>query len=98
MTTANRTNRTEKLDLRLTPAAKQALVAAALADHRSVSEFVLDSALSRAQEMLAQRQHFGLDAVKWAEFLGALESGPRELPAVQALFAKPSPFEAPLST
>jgi uncharacterized protein (DUF1778 family) len=97
MTTTNRTNRTEKLDLRLTPAAKQALMAAAQADRRSVSEFVLDSALSRAEETLAQRQHFGLDAAKWTEFLGALESAPRELPAVQALFAKPSPFEAPLS-
>lgn len=97
MTTTNRTNRTEKLDLRLTPAAKQALVAAAQADRRSVSEFVLDSALSRAQETLAQRQHFGLDAAKWTEFLGALESAPRELSGVQALFAKPSPFEAPLS-
>lgn len=40
--------RTEKLDLRLTPAAKQVLQAAA-AERRSVPEFVLDSALSRAE-------------------------------------------------
>lgn len=92
MTTANRT---EKLDLRLTRAAKQALIAAAAADRRSVSEFVLDSALARAEETLALRQHFGLDAAQWTEFMAALDAAPRELPRVQALFAEPSPFEAP---
>jgi uncharacterized protein (DUF1778 family) len=87
------TNRTEKLDLRLTPAAKQALIAAATADRRSVSEFVLDSALARAEETLALRQNFGLDATRWAAFVEALDAPPRELPNVEALFATPSPFE-----
>ena len=42
-----RTNRTEKLDLRLSRAAKQTLQAAATAAHKSVSEFVLETALKR---------------------------------------------------
>ena len=37
--------RTEKLDLRLTPSAKRVLQSAATAAQRSVSEFVLESAL-----------------------------------------------------
>ena len=49
---ATPSTRTEKLDLRLTAAAKQALHAAAAATRRSVSEFVLDSALARAMAML----------------------------------------------
>ena len=53
--------RTEKLDLRLTPAAKQVLLTAA-ASSRSVSEFVLESALARAAETLPDRTRFGLDA------------------------------------
>ena len=44
---ARRTTRSEKLDLRLTKNAKRALQAAAAASHRSVSEFVLESALAR---------------------------------------------------
>jgi uncharacterized protein (DUF1778 family) len=48
---AQRTNRTEKLDLRLTPAAKKTLQAAATAERKSVSEFVLDTALSQAEGM-----------------------------------------------
>ena len=45
--------RSEKLDLRLTPEAKRTLFAAAEAARRSVSEFVLESALTRAEETLA---------------------------------------------
>ena len=44
--------RREKLDLRLTPSAKRALQVAARAAQRSVSEFVLESALARADETL----------------------------------------------
>ena len=85
--------RTEKLDLRLTPAAKLALAAAAAADRRSVSEFVLDSALARAEETLALRRHFGLDAEKWESFLTALDAPPRDLPRIEQLFSRPSVFE-----
>lgn len=85
--------RTEKLDLRITLAAKRALSAAAAADNRSLSEFVLDSALTRAEETLAMRRHFGLNAEKWGEFLAALDSEPRALPRVEKLFSTPSPFE-----
>lgn len=85
--------RTEKLDLRLTPAAKSALAAAAAADHRSVSEFVLDSALARAEETLAMRRHFGLSAEKWEAFMTALDAEPRALPRVEQLFSEPGPFE-----
>ena len=87
------TPRTEKLDLRLTSAAKRALQMAAAAERRSVSEFVLDSALSRAEEMLAARRHFGLKAEKWQAFQAALDAEPRELPRIKKLFAKTSVFE-----
>lgn len=62
----------------------------ARSDRRSVSEFVLDSALARADGMLAQRRHFGLSAQQWEDFLVALDAAPRELPAVADLFNQPS--------
>ncbi len=87
--------RSEKLDLRLTPAAKRTLYAAAGAARRSVSDFVLESALARAEETLADRRRFGLDAEHWAAFMTALDAPPRALPRVERLFATPSIFEAP---
>lgn len=60
-----RTARTEKLDLRLTPEAKRTLAAAAQIERRTLSDFVLESALGRAEEALADRRAFQLDPGKW---------------------------------
>ena len=87
------TTRSEKLDLRLTPEAKRTLNIAASAAGRSVSEFVLESALSRAEETLADRKHFGLDAERWEAFMAALEAPPREIPQLEKLMREPSVFE-----
>jgi len=87
-----RTIRTEKLDLRLTPAAKRMLTAAAAAERRSVSDFVLDSALGRAEETLSDRRTFLLDAEKWAAFTAALDAPPRELTRLKHLLNEPSVF------
>jgi uncharacterized protein (DUF1778 family) len=85
--------RNEKLDLRLTPTHKRVLQTAALAAHRSVSEFVLESALSRAEETLPDRQRFGLDTEQWAQFQAALDAPPRALPRLTTLLNEPSVFE-----
>jgi len=85
--------RTEKLDVRVSPSAKAKLQAAASAAHRSMSDFVMESALSRAEETLAERRVFGLDAEKWAAFQAALEAPPRPLPRLQALLDNPGFFD-----
>ncbi len=86
--------RTEKLDLRVSPAAKAKLQAAASAAHRSMSDFVMESALSRAEETLAGRRVFGLDAEKWAAFQAALNAPVRPLPRMEALLDEPGFFDS----
>jgi uncharacterized protein (DUF1778 family) len=90
----SRSARTAKLDLRLSPEAKQKLHAAARVSQRSVSEFVLESALARAEEALADRQRFDLTAAQWAAFLAALDAPARDLPRLRRLFHEASPFDA----
>jgi uncharacterized protein (DUF1778 family) len=85
--------RTEKLDLRLTPSAKRVLQTAATAARQSVSEFVLESALARAEETLPDRRRFGLDAERWAAFQSALDAPARPNPRLKKLLQKPSVFE-----
>ena len=87
--------RTEKLDLRLTPAAKEMLQEAASASSRSLSEFVLESALARAEEALPDRRRFGLDAVRWSAFQAALDAPSRPLPRLGRLLAQQGPFDPP---
>jgi uncharacterized protein (DUF1778 family) len=89
-----RTTRSEKLDLRLTPEAKSALQAAAAATRRSVSEFVLESALAKADEALAERKSFGLGTKQWKAFLEALDAPPRPLPRLKRLLKQPGFFDA----
>jgi uncharacterized protein (DUF1778 family) len=87
-----RTTRTEKLDLRLTPEAKRTLAAAAEAQRRSLSEFVLESALGRAEEALADRRVFQLTPDQWEAFSAALDAPVKDMPRMRKLLDEPSIF------
>ena len=87
------TTRSEKFDLRLTPAAKQLLYRAATATRRSVSDFVLESALARAEETLTDRRYFGLNAEQWTAFMAALDAPPRPYARMERLLKEPSIFD-----
>jgi uncharacterized protein (DUF1778 family) len=89
-----RAARTQKLDLRLTPEAKLTLQAAARATRRSMSEFVLESALAKADEALADRRSFPLAADAWSAFVAALDAPPRPLPRLRRLLREPGFFDA----
>ena len=95
---ADRSVRTAKIDLRLSPEAKLKLQTAASVSKCSVSEFVLESALVRADETLADRTRFGLDAEQWEAFLTALDAPPRDLPRLKRLFEEPSVFDTGTSS
>jgi uncharacterized protein (DUF1778 family) len=81
-----------RLSLRLTPAAKSLLEKAAAVRHKSVSEFVLDQSLTAAEETLADRRHFILNAEQWAEFNRLLDAPPRDMPGLRKLAARKAPW------
>lgn len=85
--------RTDRIDLRVHPDAKEALQAAAALRHKSVSEFILDSALGAADEILADRRYFGLNAEQWQAFQAALDTPPKSLPRIKRLMQEPGIFD-----
>jgi uncharacterized protein (DUF1778 family) len=89
---SQRNNSTERLDLRLTRAEKKTLQAAATAKCKSVSKFVLDAALREAEEGLADRRVFMLDAKALDAFVAALDAPPRRHRRLERLFREPSVF------
>jgi uncharacterized protein (DUF1778 family) len=89
------TKRSDRIDLRIDPKAKEALQAAALLKHKTVSEFILENALSAANEVLADRRHFVLNAEQWEAFQAALDAPPRSLPRLERLMREPGFFDAP---
>ncbi len=85
--------RTDRIDLRINPKAKEAIQAAASLSHKTVSEFILDSALNAADEELADRQHFMLDAKQSETFQIALDAEPSPLPRLKKLLQEPGVFD-----
>lgn len=86
--------RSEKLDIRLSSEAKRRLEAAASVASRSLSAFVLESALSHADQTLADRHTFVLGKTKWTEFQRALDAPTRSLPRLQRLLTESGFFDA----
>ena len=82
--------RSEKLDIRIAADAKRMLQEAARARHMTISQFVLDSAITAANEVLAERSRIGLGTEEWAAFMEALDAAPRRHPRMERLLNEPT--------
>ncbi|WP_164928947.1 DUF1778 domain-containing protein [Gloeobacter violaceus] len=70
--------KTERIDIRTTPAAKRALQETAAIEHKTVSGFLLDSGLKASAQILADRWFFLLDDKRWEVFVAAFNASPKE--------------------
>lgn len=86
-------SRSEKLDIRITPEAKQILQQAAKQRHTTISQFVLESALDSASAVLAEHSRLSLNAEQWAAFMEALDAPPRGHPRMERLLNEPSTLD-----
>jgi uncharacterized protein (DUF1778 family) len=85
--------RNERLELRLTPAAKAMLRRAAEVENKTISSFVLDKGLEAAAESLADRHEFRLDPKRYDAFLSALDAPARPRPRLEKLLTSRSVLE-----
>lgn len=90
---AEKPARSEKLDIRIAPEAKRMLQDAARERRTTISQFVLDSAISAANEVLAERSRIGLSAGEWAAFMEALDAPPRRHPRMERLLTEPTALD-----
>lgn len=65
--------KSERIELRTTPQVKVLLQQAAASAHKNVSEFLLDSGIRAAEEALADRRMFQLDAAQSKAFEAVLD-------------------------
>ena len=86
--------RSERIDLRMTPAAKRTLLQAAAVTNKTLTEFLLDTGLNAAFDALADRRVFQLDAKRWAEFMTALSKPPKDNPRLRKLLARNPKWKA----
>ena len=86
-------SRSERVDLRMTPTAKQMLQQAATVANKTLTEFLLDSGLHAAHDTLADRRVYLLDARQWDTFNALLDAPPADNPALRALLARKPAWE-----
>lgn len=85
--------KTERIDIRTSAKAKAVLQQAASSVNKTVSEFLLDSGLSAASQTLADRKVFAIDEAHWKKFQKALDTDPKDKPALKKLLSEPGAFD-----
>src|SRR5258708_9056846 len=82
-----------RISLRIDPQIKAVLAGAAKLQEVNLTEFLIKSSRTAAESALADRTRFVLSPPKWREFNAALDSPPRDIPALRQLFKEPSVFD-----
>ena len=85
-----RTRRASRLNLRDTEGQKRLFEAAAARRGVTVTDFVLESAQNRAEEILADERHFLLPPDRWRAFVAALGRPLRPKARLRRLLREPS--------
>ena len=93
MSTLDLEPKSERIDIRTTPSVKRTLQEAAVAKNKTVTEFILDVALTEAAELRANQRLFVLDDTQWQPFTAALDASPKPRPRLEALLREPGLFD-----
>ena len=88
-----RTDKKERIDIRLPAVAKQLLQQAAEVSQKSVTEFLLHYGLNAASQTLADRQLIELDARGWKASQDVLDRPVKSKPRLKKLLAEKSILE-----
>jgi uncharacterized protein (DUF1778 family) len=89
---ATKTARDQRLNVRASVQQQQLIRRAAEATDRTVTDFILGSALESAERVLADRKWFAASEEQWAEFQALLDAPLEPLPKLRRLLQRESPF------
>lgn len=87
--------RTARLGLRATPAQEAVLRRAAEVSHKSLTDFILDSACLAAEQTLLDQRLFLVSSSQAQALLDLLERPEQTNEGLQDLFAHEAPWDAP---
>ena len=87
-----RSARDARINLRASSRQERLIRAAAAATDKTLTDFVLDTAVTQAERILADRRYFLLSDQQWVEFDRLLSAPTPATPKLAALLSAPSPF------
>ena len=79
--------KSDRISIRLEPQIKQRIEQAAAIDHRSVTGFIIASAVASAEEVLKRSDQMVLSERDWNIFYNALVKPPKPTKALKKAFA-----------
>ncbi len=79
--------------MRVSAAQRDLLAEASRTAEISLTEFVIDAATTRAEDVLADRRQFVLDADAYRAFVAVLDRPAQDKPKLRRLLNEPSVFE-----
>jgi uncharacterized protein (DUF1778 family) len=82
-----------RIALRVSHDQRALLDEASRAEGTTLSDFLLQAATRRAEDLLADRRRFRLGAQEWAELVAMLDRPAADRPRLARLLAEPSVFE-----
>ena len=88
-----RTSRSARLGLRATPEQEAILRRAADIAHKSLTDFILDSACHAAEQTLLDQRLFVVSGEKYQDLLDMLDQPAQENKGLQDLFSRTAPWE-----
>jgi uncharacterized protein (DUF1778 family) len=91
-TATTRPTKSQQLNFRTTHRQADLLRRAAAASDTTVTDFVLNSAVERAERVLADQRWFGIDQAQWDEFVALLDAPLPSTERFHALKRRPDPF------
>ena len=94
-TPAARTPRSARLGLRATPEQERVLCRAAEVAHKSLTDFVLESACQAAEQTLLDQRLFLVSGDRYQAMLELLDRPAQDNPGLRDLFSRPEPWETP---
>lgn len=87
-------SRSARLGIRATPQQEAILKRAAEVRHKSLTEFILDSACSAAEQTLLDQRLFLVPTDQYVALLDMLDRPAKPNPGLKRLFAKKAPWES----
>jgi uncharacterized protein (DUF1778 family) len=91
---ASTSSRSARLGLRATPEQEAVLRRAAEAAHKSLTDFILDSACQAAEQTLLDQRFFMVTGNQYQTLLDLLDRPERANEGLRDLFARKAPWEA----
>ena len=89
----SRTSRSARLGLRATPEQEAVLRRAADISHKSLTDFILDSACHAAEQTLLDQRLFVVSGEQYQDLLDMLDQPTQENKGLQDLFSRTAPWE-----